>query len=240
MELINFLIDNYQIPLLSALMLGLLSSLSPCTLAANVAAVAYISRELNSPRQIIINSVFYAVGRAVSYSLIGMAIYFGANAFLISNIFEGWGVLVLGPILIVGALIMLDLIKIKFIPKWQGREAVMLWLANRGHVGALALGVILALAFCPYSAILFFGILIPLAVNSSEGALLPTLFGLGTALPVMIFAIVIAFSVNQLASMFNLVKSIEKIARRVVAGAFLIVGIYYCQYLVKYLIQLLN
>ncbi len=238
MDIINMLIDNYNIPLLSAFLLGVLSSLSPCTLAANITAVAYVSKEIKTARNIILNGLFYTLGRALSYTLLGALIYFGVSSFSISSLFAGWGTFALGPILVVAGLIMFNVIKLNLSTSNKKLENIKVWLSAKGYIGSLLLGMILALAFCPYSAILFFGALVPLAINSSLGLLLPSLFALGTGLPVMLFAFLIAFSMQKVAQIFNIMQKVEKIIRPLIASIFLIAGLYYFQFLIKYLINL--
>ena len=109
---------------------------------------------------------------------------------------------------------------------------------RQGYLGSLLLGIIFALAFCPYSGILFFGVLIPLVLRSPESLLLPPLFALGTGLPVIIFSFLIAFSVQKVSRAFQVAQKVEKVMRYTVASIFLVAGVYYLQYLVKYLINL--
>lgn len=222
----------------SAFLLGILTAISPCPLATNITAIAFISKDIKTPKYTILSGLFYTLGRGISYTLLATLIYFGISAFSISSIFQGWGDKVLGPILIIIGLVMFDIIKIKPKGNNQKIEKIKIWLANKGYLGSLALGLIFALAFCPYSGVLFFGVLIPMVVDSAGGLLLPPLFALGTGLPVIVFAILIAFSMQAVSKAFSVVQKIEKWLRYGVASIFIIVGIYYLQYLVKYLISL--
>lgn len=238
MDFINALIDNYNIPLLTAFLLGVLTSISPCPLVTNITAIAYISKEIKTVKNTLFNGLFYTLGRGISYTLLATLIYFGLSSFQISNIFQGWGDKVLGPTLIIIGLIMLNVIKINFGAKNERIERLKEWLAAKGYIGSLLLGVLFALAFCPYSGVLFFGVLIPLALKSPESLLLPPLFALGTGLPVIIFSFLIAFSTQKVGRAFQVVQKIEKVIRYAVALIFIGVGIYYTQYLIKYLINL--
>jgi len=238
MDFINASIDSYNIPLLTAFLLGVLTSISPCPLATNITAIAYISREIKTVKNTLLNGLFYTLGRGVSYTLLATLIYFGLSSFEISNIFQGWGDKILGPILIIIGLIMLGIIKINIGSHNDKIEKLKEWLATKGYVGSLFLGVLFALAFCPYSGVLFFGVLIPLVLNSSESLFLPPIFALGTGLPVIIFSFLIAFSMQKVSKAFQITQKIEKIMRYAVASIFLISGIYYLQYLVKYLTSL--
>ncbi|MBP6890911.1 sulfite exporter TauE/SafE family protein [Candidatus Parcubacteria bacterium] len=238
MELINSLIDNYNIPVLSAFLLGVLTSISPCPLATNITAVAFISKDIKTPKHTILSGLFYTLGRGISYTLLATLIYFGLSSFQISRIFQGWGDKVLGPVLIVIGLVMFGVIKINLKNNSQTTEKIKLWLADKGYIGSLALGMLFAFAFCPYSGVLFFGVLIPLVLQSTGGLLLPPLFALGTGLPVIIFSVLIAFSMQAVGKAFQAVQKIEKWLRYGVASIFILTGIYYLQYLVKFLMNL--
>ncbi len=238
MDFINVLIDNYNIPLLTAFLLGILTSISPCPLTTNITAIAYISKEIKTVKNTLFNGFFYTLGRGVSYTLLAALIYFGLSSFQISRIFQGWGDKVLGPVLIVIGLVMFGVIKIKISGHNQKIEKLKEWLAGKGYVGSLLLGISFALVFCPYSGVLFFGALIPLVLKSTESLVLPPIFALGTGLPVIVFSFLIAFSMQKVSKAFQIVQKVEKVMRCAVASVFLIAGVYYLQYLVKYLIQL--
>ncbi|MCK5122855.1 MAG: sulfite exporter TauE/SafE family protein [Candidatus Pacebacteria bacterium] len=238
MDFVNALIDSYNIPLLTAFLLGVLTSISPCPLATNITAIAYISREIKTVKNTLLNGFYYTLGRGISYTLLATLIYFGLSSFKISNIFQGWGDKILGPILIIIGLIMFGIIKINIGSHNEKIEKLKEWLATKGYIGSLLLGILFALAFCPYSGVLFFGVLIPLILNSSESLFLPPIFALGTGLPVIIFSFLIAFSMQKVSQAFQIVQKVERVMRYAVASVFLISGVYYSQYLVKYLIGL--
>lgn len=238
MDFLNTLIDQYNIPLLTAFVLGIMTSISPCPLATNITAIAYISKDIKTPRHTLVSGLMYTLGRAISYSLLATLIYFGLSSFEIAKIFQGWGDKALGVVLIFISLTMFGVIKIKLGVNNQKIEQVKQWLAGKGYIGALLLGVLFALAFCPYSGVLFFGVLIPLVLKSTESLLLPPLFALGTGLPVIIFSFILAFSVEKVGRIYNAMGKIEKVMRYGVATIFLIAGTYYLQYLFKYIINL--
>ena len=238
MDFINYLIDSYNIPLLTAFLLGILTSISPCPLATNITAIAYISKEIKTIKNTLLNGFFYTIGRGISYTLLATLIYFGLSSFQISRIFQGWGDKVLGPILIIIGFIMFGVIKINFGSHDDKIEKLKQWLSGKGYFGSLLLGALFALAFCPYSGVLFFGALIPLTLKSAESLLLPPIFALGTGLPVIIFSFLIAFSMQKVSRAFQIVQKVEKVIRYGVAILFIGVGVYYSQYLVKYLINL--
>ena len=238
MDFLNTIIESVNFPLLSAFLLGVLTSISPCPLATNITAIAFISKDLNSAKKTFFSGLFYTLGRAISYTVLATLIYFGLSSFDIARIFQGWGDKVLGPILIIIGLVMFGVIKINLSGRNNSLEKIKLALAKKGYLGSLLLGIIFALAFCPYSGVLFFGILIPLILSSSGGLLLAPIFSLGTGLPVIIFSLIIAFSLKAVSKSFKAVQGLEKILRYVVASLFILAGIYYLRYLISYLVSL--
>ena len=230
MEFLQQILDSTDLPLLSALILGLMTAVSPCPLATNITAMAFISKDIENKRKVFFNGLIYTLGRSISYTLIGLIFYFGASKFIVAGFLQRYGERALGPILILIGLFMLDIIKIKFPglnklnEKMQQKEKFNFW-------GVLLLGIVFALGFCPYSGVLYFGILIPMTISSASGLYLPIIFAIGTGLPVIIFAWVIAFTVGGISSVYNKIKNFEKWFRRVVAIIFLLVGVYYLQYL---------
>lgn len=232
MDIINCLIDDYNIPMLTAFLLGILSSISPCPLATNITAVAFISREIKTAKNTLLNGFVYTLGRGVSYTLLATLIYFGFSAFQISRIFQGWGEKFLGPVLILIGLSMLGVFKFEFIKSGDKTEKTKIWLSRKGLIGSFLLGMLFALAFCPYSGVLFFGVLIPLVLKSSEGLLLPPIFALGTGIPVILFSFLLAFSAQKIGKVFQIMQKMEKMMRYGVAITFLGVGFYYMQHLI--------
>jgi cytochrome c biogenesis protein CcdA len=164
--------------------------------------------------------------------------YFGLSSFQVSRIFQGWGDKLLGPVLIILGLVMFGVIKININAKNETLEKLKALVATKGYLGSLFLGMLFALAFCPYSGVLFFGILTPLILKSQEALVLPLFFALGTGIPVIIFSFIIAFSMQKMSRAFAVVTKVEKITRFVVASTFMLVGIYYMRYLIAYLISL--
>ena len=234
MEFINSIIYSFNIPVLTAFLLGVLTSISPCPLATNITAIAFISRKIKTVKNTLLNGLFYTLGRGLSYTLLAVLIYFGVSAFSVSGIFEGWGDKVLGPILIIISLIMFGVININIGAKSERIERLKEWLSRKGYIGSLLLGVLFALAFCPYSGVLFFGILIPLILSTAEGLLLPPMFALGTGLPVIVFSFLIAFSMRKVSRAFKAVQKAERVMRYLVASVFMITGLYYLYILLKF------
>jgi cytochrome c-type biogenesis protein len=227
MHYLQSLLDNTNLPVLYAFVLGLMTAVSPCPLATNITAVGYIGRDIENRYRIFINGLLYTLGRAVSYTSLGVVLYFGASKFQIARFFQVYGEKFLGPLLIVIGLVMLDILKIR----WSGSGRLTTKLAEHrligGRWGAFILGVIFALAFCPYSGVLYFGMLIPMTIASAKGLCLPVIFAAATGLPVIIIAWLLAFSVSGIGSFYNKMKTIEKWVRRSVAVLFIGVGVYY-------------
>ncbi|MCX6269681.1 MAG: aromatic aminobenezylarsenical efflux permease ArsG family transporter [Bacteroidetes bacterium] len=227
MEVLQNMLDGTNVPFLTALLLGLMTAISPCPLATNITAIGFISRDLENRRQIFYNGLWYTLGRAFSYTTIGIILYFGASKFQVSKLFQSNGEKFLGPLLILVGILMFDFIKIKF-PGFNKLSARMENPERKNNWwSALILGVIFALAFCPYSGVLYFGMLIPLTITSPSGLFLPFIFAIATGLPVIIVAYLLAFSISSIGGFYNKIKIFEKWFRRVVSVIFILVGFYY-------------
>lgn len=211
----------------SALWLGILTSISPCPLASNIAAVSFLSKKITHPALVFISGVAYTLGRMVSYAALGWIII---NSLLsvpqTAQFLQKYMGKALGPLLIITGLLLLEAITLR-LPGIALSEKHHNKLVDTGSPGAFLLGFIFALAFCPISAALFFGSLIPLALKSKAGVLLPFIYGVGTGIPVLIFALAIAFGVTSLSHWFNRITKIEYYTRRITGGIFIIVGLYY-------------
>jgi cytochrome c-type biogenesis protein len=225
MQWINELAQNQEMPLLAALALGLLTAIAPCPLATNITATAFIAKTINSQKKVLLSGLLYTLGRMFSYTLIGSIIYFGASTFQIAKLLQGNGEKYIGFVLIILGLIMLDIIKLNFIKGGHWIEKLSDKFKTKGLLGAFLLGALFALAFCPYSGALFFGMLIPMTIKS--GLAMPVLFSIGTGLPVILFAFVIAFSMEKLGMYFKAITKIEKVMRIAAGIIFIITGLYY-------------
>lgn len=231
MDFINNTIGNSNLPALSAFLIGILVSISPCAMTTNIAAVAYLSRNLKTAKNILLNGTCYALGRAISYTILATVIYFGFSAFKISGFLQGWSQKLLGPLFIFMGLVMLGVVGIKLPFRGDRFEKASVWLARKGSFGSLMLGALFALAFCPYAAVLFFGALIPLVLKSPGGLLLPFLFAFGTGLPVVVFSLFIAFGADKIGKAFGAIRMVEKAMRYFTAFIFLALGVYYLRFL---------
>ncbi|HEY5510003.1 MAG TPA: aromatic aminobenezylarsenical efflux permease ArsG family transporter [Prolixibacteraceae bacterium] len=226
MDFLANLLENSTMPWLSAMVLGLMTAISPCPLATNITAVGFISKDIENRNRVFANGLLYTLGRAISYTTIPLIIYFGADQFKFSGFFQRYGEKVLGPLLILIGLFMLDVIKIKF-PGLSGLTSKMENKTKWGYLDSMLLGVVFALAFCPYSGVLYFGMLVPMTVSSVSGLYLPLVFALATGIPVIIFSWLIAYSVGSIGGVYNRMKSFEIWFRRLVAILFIGVGVYY-------------
>jgi cytochrome c biogenesis protein CcdA len=218
---------EFLLALGSALWLGILTSISPCPLATNIAAVSFLTKRITRPFLVFISGIAYTAGRTLAYALLGWIII---NSLLsvpqVAQFLQKYMVKILGPVLIVTGLFLVEIITLKWSgliisPKNQNR------LAETGAPGAFILGILFALAFCPVSAALFFGSLIPLALNNKGGILLPFVYGIGTGLPVFIFALAITLGVTSMSKWVSKIAGLELYIRRLTGIIFILVGLYY-------------
>ena len=231
MEWLQSLLDNSTTPVATAFLLGLLTAVSPCPLATNIAAIGYISKSIENRRMIFANGLLYTLGRLLAYTILGLILISilkeGASAFGIQKAISKWGDLILGPMLLLIGIYMLFSSRIN-LPSFgfngNGGEA----LARKGAWGSLLLGILFALAFCPSSGIFYFGMLIPLSVSTAGGWLLPAVFAVATAIPVLIVAWILAFSVQHLGAFYGRVQALQKWLNIAVGILFISIGIYYC------------
>lgn len=226
-EFLNSLIENYNIPILSAFALGLMTAISPCPLATNITATAYIAKNITNKKLVFLSGVIYSLGRAFSYTIIGLILFFGASKFHLSKFFNQNGEKILGPLLLIIGLIMLNVIRLNFFGKSNFTQKLSEKFENKGLLGSFFIGVIFALAFCPYSGALYFGMLIPITIASADGLYLPIVFAFGTGLPVILFTYLLAFAAGSVGTFFTKITKVEKVMRLVAGIIFVIAGIYY-------------
>ena len=227
MEYLQTILENYNLPILSAFILGLMTSISPCPLATNITATAFISKNISNKRVVFLSGVVYSFGRSFSYTIIGLVLFFGASKFHIGRFFQQNGEKFLGPLLIVIGLIMLNVITLKFLGTFNFTEKLSEKFQGKGLLGSFFIGVIFALAFCPYSGALYFGMLIPMTISNIDGLYLPVVFAFGTGLPVILFTYLLAFAAGSIGVFYNKIAIIEKKMRLIAGGVFVITGIYY-------------
>jgi cytochrome c-type biogenesis protein len=226
MDFLTNLLDSSSMPWLTALLLGLMTAISPCPLATNITAIGFISKDLENRNRVFVNGLYYTLGRAITYTLIPLIIYFGADQFKFSGFFQRYGEKVIGPLLLLTGIFMLDIIRINF-PGFGRLSEKMEKRKSWRFIDAVLLGIVFALAFCPYSGVLYFGILVPLTLSSTSGLYLPVIFAIATGIPVIIIAWVLAYTVSGIGVVYNKIKIFELWFRRVIAVVFIIVGVYY-------------
>lgn len=226
MEFLTSLLDNSSMPWLSAFLLGIMTAISPCPLATNITAIGFISKDLENRNRVFLNGIFYTLGRAFSYTVIALIIFWGADQFKFSGFLQQYGERILGPLLIIIGLFMLGVIRIN-LPGIDKLNAVFDKKTRWGYFDALLLGIVFALAFCPYSGVLYFGMLIPMTVSSSAGLYLPFVFALATGIPVIIFSWILAYALSGIGGVYDKVKVFESWFSRIIAFVFILVGIYY-------------
>ncbi len=231
MDFLQNLLDNSQVPAFTAFLLGLLTALSPCPLAMNITAIGYISKGIESRKKVLWSGVLYTIGRTLSYSILGAALIYiiriGADTFSLQQAISEWGELIIGPALIIIGVLMIvgEYVDLGGRFGFQGGS----WSEKlSGPIGAFILGLLFALAFCPSSGILYFGMLIPMSATESGGYLLPIIYAIATALPVLIISWILAYSVKSIGTFLGKITLFQKWFNRIVAILFIIVGLNYC------------
>ena len=229
MDFLQSISDNTSIPAITAFILGILTAISPCPLATNITAIGFIGKDIENHHQIFINGLLYTLGRIITYTILGFILIpilrEGASMFSVQKAVSKYGEMLIAPLLIVIGIYMLDIIKLN-LPKinFSGNN---LKRKTKGSWGALFLGILFSLAFCPTSGIFYFGMLMPMSAAETGGYLLPVVYAIATGLPVILVAWVLAYSVAGLGKLYNRIQVFEKWFREVIAILFIAVGIYY-------------
>ncbi len=229
--------DVYLFSVFSALWLGLLTSISPCPLATNIAAITFISRSIKESRmcRILFCGLSYSLGRMAIYSFLAMALMVSVRSIpAVSFFLQKYINIALGPLLILCGMFMLELLSFS-LGSGAWSSSIQNKFRSNNSYGAFFLGAVFALAFCPISAALYFGSLLPLAIKSESSFMVPAVYGFGTAIPVIAVSMLIGFGVKSLSDLFSRIKAFELIARRVTGVIFIVVGIYF---IAKYIFQI--
>lgn len=226
MEFLNQLLSASNWPILTAAILGLMTAISPCPLATNISAIGFLSRNITNKKLILWQSLIYTLGRSIAYVGLAAVFLLGVEQAKVQHLFATYGERFLGFILIIIGVFMLDLIRLR-IPGFGNISKKAEEKSKTGSFwSVLLLGIVFALAFCPYSGVLYFLMLIPLMLASPEGLLLPLSFSITTALPVILFAFLIAFTVSAAGKFYNNIKVFELWFRRIISVVFILAGIY--------------
>jgi cytochrome c biogenesis protein CcdA len=211
----------------TALWMGLLTSISPCPLATNIAAMSYVAREVGQSRRTLVAGLLYTLGRALAYAALAVLLVGGLLSIPEVALFlQAHMNRILGPLLVVVGLVLLEWVRLPGFGS-QLYDRIGGRLVKAGLAGALPLGAVLALAFCPVSAGLFFGGLVPLALEHRSPLWLPVLYGIGTGLPVVVFAVLVSAGLAWVGSAFHRLQAVERWARRLTAVVVIGVGLYY-------------
>jgi hypothetical protein len=226
MDFLTNLLEKSSLPWITSILLGLLTSISPCPLATNITAIGFISKDINNRNHVFLNGLSYTLGRAITYTSVAFIIFLGADQFRFSGFFQRNGEIIIGPLLLLIGAVMLDLFKIK-LPGFGWMTAHYENRKTWRFIDALLLGIVFSLAFCPYSGVLYFGILIPMTVTNASGLYLPVLFAVATGIPVILFAWLIAYTVSGIGAVYKNLRMFEFWFRRIIAVLFIVVGIYY-------------
>lgn len=229
MDFLQNILDNSNVPILTAFVLGLLTAISPCPLATNITAIGYIGRDIESRRRIFWNGILYTAGRVIAYSLLGAVLIYllhrGGDMFFIQKGVSKWGEMLIAPVMMVTGLFMLFGDRLN-LPKF-GFSGNVKSDRLKGSLGSLLLGMLFAMAFCPTSGLLYFGMLIPMSAQATGGYFLPIVFAFATGLPVIFVAWFLAYSVAGVGKFYNRMRAFQRWFNMIVAILFIIVGLYY-------------
>jgi cytochrome c-type biogenesis protein len=217
-----------NVPLIAAFFIGIMMAVSPCPLATNITAIAYISRQIDDSRHTLLVGILYSIGRMITYVLIAsLIVYSGLNMQSVSFLLQTYGERLLGPFLVVIGVLMLGIIRVDIGVIGPKLGKYRQHIAERGYIGAFLIGLLFALSFCPFSAVLFFGLLIPLAFKTGDALLIPAVFALATGLPVILAALLINAGVKQVGRFLQKMEFVEFWVKKAVALVFIVTGIYY-------------
>ncbi len=232
-DLMSFMetMGSSDIPLVAAFFIGLMMAISPCPMTTNITAIAYLSRKIGDKRYTLLVGLLYCFGRMSVYvAIASLIVLFGLNVQSIALFLQEYGDLLLGPILLIGGVLMLGIVPLPFgfENTWiqDVKEQLSRRLSDQGLLGSFFLGILFALSFCPFSAVLFFGMLIPLALSTKDPVGVPLAFGLATGLPVILFSFLLVTGMNRCSSFLGRVQAAEIWFRRIVAVLFILIGMY--------------
>ncbi|MBN1194190.1 MAG: sulfite exporter TauE/SafE family protein [Methanomicrobiaceae archaeon] len=215
------------VPLVAAFFIGLMTAMSPCPLATNITAIAYVSRRVENSRRTLLVGSLYAAGRSLAYIALAAAIvYAGLNIQAVSFVLQDYGEMLLGPLLLILGILMLDIVDIGLPEGGRRLASLMEMLAEKGEAGSFLLGMLFALSFCPFSAVLYFGMLIPIALQTGDALLVPGVFGFATALPVIVVSFLLVRGVGRAARLLQRAQAAEFWVKKGVAAVFIGIGMY--------------
>lgn len=233
MDLLQFLgtMGESPVPVIAAFFLGLMTAISPCPLATNITAIAFISKRIDNSRHTLLTGFVYTLGRIASYvTVASVIVFFGMNIQFVARGLQHYGELLLGPFLLLCGIYLLDILHFDRLPggDWFSgfTSGISARLADKGYLGAFLLGVIFALSFCPFSAVLFFAMLIPLAIGAGDPVIIPAVFAIATGLPVIVISYLLVQGVGKCKGIIQKIGTAEVWIRRAAAAVFIVVGVY--------------
>jgi cytochrome c biogenesis protein CcdA len=234
MDLLNFLgtMGTNPVPVIAAFFLGLMTAISPCPLATNITAIAFISKKINNSRHTLVTGFVYTLGRMAAYvAVASIIVLFGMNIQIVAMALQHYGERLLGPFLVLCGIFLLDFFHFDQLPGGdrlsQITSGISAQFAEKGYPGAFLLGIVFALSFCPFSAVLFFAMLIPLALGAGDPVIIPAVFAFATGLPVIVISYLLVQGIGKCTSIVKKVQGAERWIRRMVAAVFIAVGVYY-------------
>ena len=213
-------------PPYAAFSLGLVTAISPCPLATNIAAVAFVSRRYTAMGWVVADTVAYTLGRALTYTVLALLIQvLSVKVAHLANPMMTVAEWALGPILVLVGLILMNVIPLTF-GSGGLQERFVRASGKLPLLSSLLLGVGFALAFCPLSGALYFGGLIPLTLKSPSGFFLGLIYGIGTALPVLGVGLLLAFSLKTAERLISGLQKLDRWIRPTVGFVFIAIGLY--------------
>lgn len=228
MEFLQTLLDQSEMPVVTAFLLGLLTAVSPCPLATNITAIGFISKEMDNRGRVFRNGILYTVGRILAYSVLGAVLIFiirrGLDIFYVQKLVSQWGNYLLPPVLILVGIFILVGDKLPLPKIGIGTEKFE---RLRGAGGSFILGLLFALTFCPTSGLFYFGMLIPMSAAEEGGYLLPVVFALSTGIPVVLAGWFLAYSISRIGQFYSRLQVFRKWFGYIVAMLFIATGFYY-------------
>lgn len=257
MQFLDYILDHSTLPLLTAFLLGILTMISPCPFCSDVTAISFISKNVNKRHAILWNGMCYVLGKCFSYTMLALVFISGSQVEGIRRFFEHYGEPALGPFLVVIGLIIYwigrkeshhdhthpegetctiecqkpsdghhhhEHAPHRLIKRLSASEHPLM----NGGLGAFFLGAVFALAFCPYSGLLYFGTLIPLTMLQpvSWSWLMPIMFGLGDAIPVLIIAFILSYGMQTIGRISGNLQKMEIWLRHICVVVFIGFGLY--------------
>jgi cytochrome c biogenesis protein CcdA len=229
MDVLEFMqsMGTSDIPLVAAFFIGLMTAISPCPLTTNITAIAYISKRIDHASHTLAVGLVYTLGRIIAYVLVASSILrIGLSSQNLAILLQQYGELLLGPFLLLLGIFMLTADRLQFSKGCGMISGLGQKYGDKGYLGGFTLGFVFALSFCPFSAVLFFGMLIPLAMAAGDPIIVPSVFAIATALPVLFFSVILVYSVSRVGTFVNKLQVVEKSMRKVTALVFILAGFY--------------